>query len=103
MALRVDNFTNKPDTTRATSSEEKKRLNQTFFSPKLGVVYELIKDKVSVFGNYQNSFKNLDYYVDGSGVTRTPLPEQANQLEGGIKTNLFNGKVSSTFSYYNIR
>lgn len=103
MALRVDNFTNKPGITGAANSEEKKKLNQTFFSPKLGVVYELIKDKVSVFGNYQNSFKNLDYYVDASGNTRTPLPEQANQLEGGVKTNLFNGKVSSTFSYYNIQ
>ncbi|CAI8859727.1 TonB-dependent siderophore receptor [Chryseobacterium sp. IT-36CA2] len=103
MALRVDNFTNKPGITGAASSEESKKLNQTFFSPKLGIVYEIIKDKVSVFGNYQNSFKNLSYYVDGSGVTRTPLPEQANQMEGGIKTNLFNGKVSSTLSYYNIK
>ncbi|AZA81268.1 TonB-dependent receptor [Chryseobacterium lactis] len=99
MALRVDNFTNKPDITVA----DKKKLNQTFFSPKLGVVYELIKDKVSVFGNYQNSFKNLDYYINASGGTATPVPEQANQLEGGIKTNLFNGKLSSTFSYYNIK
>lgn len=98
MALRVDNFTNKPD-----NSGENKKLDQTFFSPKLGVVYELIKDKVSVFGNYQNSFKNLNYYVNASGATVTPVPEQANQMEGGIKTNLFNGKVSSTFSYYNIK
>lgn len=98
MALRVDNFTNKPD-----NSGENTKLNQTFFSPKLGLVYELIKDKVSVFGNYQNSFKNLNYYVTASGVTATPVPEQANQIEGGIKTNLFNGKVSSTFSYYNIK
>lgn len=103
MALRVDNFINKPGITGASDSEEKKSMNQTFFSPKLGIVYEIIKDKISVFGNYQNSFKNLDYYVDGAGLTRTPSPEQANQLEGGIKTNLFNGKVSSTFSYYNIQ
>ncbi|AYZ37915.1 TonB-dependent receptor [Chryseobacterium indologenes] len=98
MALRVDNFTNKPE-----SSGENKKLDQTFFSPKVGIVYELIKDKVSVFGNYQNSFKNLNYYLNASGATVTPVPEQANQMEGGIKTNLFNGKVSSTFSYYNIK
>lgn len=98
MALRVDKFTNKPD-----NSGQNTKLDQTFFSPKLGLVYELIKDKVSVFGNYQNSFKNLNYYVTASGVTATPVPEQANQIEGGIKTNLFNGKVSSTFSYYNIK
>lgn len=99
MALRVDNFNNKP----GADVEDGKKLNQTFFSPKLGVVYELIKDKVSIFGNYQNSFKNLNYYLDGAGASNTPLPEQANQMEGGIKTSLFNGKVSSTFSYYNIK
>lgn len=103
MALRVDNFSNKPGITDLANPQEGPKLNQTFFSPKLGVVYELVKDKVSVFGNYQNSFKNLDYYVDASGVTATPVPEQANQMEGGIKTNLFNGKISSTFSYYNIK
>ncbi|MCJ7933883.1 MAG: TonB-dependent receptor [Chryseobacterium sp.] len=103
MALRVDNFINNPGIAGASNSEESKKLNQTFFSPKLGIVYEVIKDKVSLFGNYQNSFKNLSYYLDGSGITRTPLPEQANQMEGGIKTSLFNGKVSSTFSYYNIK
>ncbi|AZA78491.1 TonB-dependent receptor [Chryseobacterium sp. G0186] len=100
MALRVDNYVNKPDNI---DPEQNKKLNQTFFSPKLGVVYQLVKDKVSVFGNYQNSFKNLNYYVDAAQATRTPVPEQANQMEAGIKTNLFNGKVSSTFSYYNIR
>lgn len=99
MALRIDNFNNKP----GADVEDRKKLNQTFFSPKLGVVYELIKDKVSIFGNYQNSFKNLNYYLDGTGSSNTPLPEQANQMEGGIKTSLFNGKVSSTFSYYNIK
>ncbi|SDI71217.1 TonB-dependent siderophore receptor [Chryseobacterium jejuense] len=103
MALRVDNFSNKPGITDLVNPKEGQKLNQTFFSPKLGVVYELIKDKISVFGNYQNSFKNLDYYTDASGATATPVPEQANQMEGGIKTNLFNGKISSTFSYYNIK
>lgn len=102
MALRVDQFNNKPGM-RPDDTEERQKLNQTFFSPKLGVVYELVKDKISVFGNYQNSFKNLDYYIDGAGLTKTPTPEQANQMEGGIKTSLFNGKVSSTFSYYNIK
>ena len=103
MALRVDNFTNKPGITGSEDSEESKKLNQTFFSPKLGVVYEVIKDKFSIFGNYQNSFKNLTYYVDADKLTRTPSPEQANQMEGGIKASLLKGKISSTLSYYNIK
>ncbi|KPH11920.1 TonB-dependent siderophore receptor [Chryseobacterium sp. ERMR1:04] len=103
MALRVDNFNNKPGVPATPDPEERKSFNQTFFSPKLGIVYEVVKDKFSVFGNYQNSFKNLDYYKDAAGLTRTPTPEQANQMEGGIKTSLFNGKISSTLSYYNIK
>jgi len=103
MALRVDNFINKPGATGAADSEANKKLNQTFFSPKLGIVYEVIKDKVSFFGNYQNSFKNLNYYTDATGTAKTPVPEQANQMEGGIKTSLLNGKISSTLSYYNIK
>ncbi|MFP7656444.1 TonB-dependent siderophore receptor [Chryseobacterium proteolyticum] len=103
MALRVDNFNSKPGITGPANSEETQKLNQTFFSPKLGVVYEVVKDKFSIFGNYQNSFKNLTYYVDVNGLTKTPLPEQANQMEGGIKASLLNGKISSTLSYYNIK
>jgi iron complex outermembrane receptor protein len=103
MALRVDNFNNHPGIIGSAGSEKSKQFKQTFFSPKLGIVYEVIKDKVSFFGNYQNSFKNLAFYTDADKVVQTPTPEQANQLEGGIKTSLFNGKVSSTFSYYNIK
>ncbi|PIF43939.1 iron complex outermembrane receptor protein [Chryseobacterium sp. 52] len=103
MALRVDHFINKPDPSNFDSPEDAKKLSQTFFSPKLGIVYEVIKDKVSLFGNYQNSFKNLDYYRNGDNIMATPVPQQANQLEGGIKTSLLNGKISSTFSYYHIK
>jgi iron complex outermembrane receptor protein len=103
MALRVDSFNNHPGIIGSANSKETEQFKQTFFSPKLGIVYEVIKDKVSLFGNYQNSFKNLTFYTDANKVIRTPDPEQANQVEGGIKTNLFNGKVSSTFSYYNIK
>ncbi|ASK31124.1 TonB-dependent receptor [Chryseobacterium sp. T16E-39] len=103
MALRVDRFSNKPGIVNPQTLETAKSSNQTFFSPKLGIVYEVIKDKVSFFGNYQNSFKNLDYYTNTDGQMTTAVPEQANQMEGGIKTSLFNGKISSTLSYYNIK
>ena len=72
--------------------------NQTAFSPRLGAVYQLVKDKVSVFGNYMNGFNNVggsDFYGN------TFKPNQANQLEGGVKFD-FN-KISATFSYYDIK
>lgn len=72
--------------------------NQTAFSPRFGAVYQVVKEKVSVFGNYMNGFNN----VGGSDFNgNTFKPNQANQLEGGVKFD-FN-KISATFSYYDIK
>ena len=77
---------------------------QSAFSPKFGVVYEIFKDKFSVFGNYQNSFKSNGYYIsDTAGNSSLSNPETANQWEGGFKTNLLNGKINATVSYYDIK
>lgn len=74
---------------------------QTYLAPKFGAVYQIVKDKVSVFGNYMNGFKNIapDF---SSGVEVELVPEYATQIEGGIKAELFNGKLSTTLSYYDI-
>ena len=76
---------------------------QGAWSPKLGIVYEIIKDKFSVFGNYQNSFTSNGYYVaDKASNLKLSDPEKANQWEGGFKANLLNGKINATVNYYNI-
>lgn len=76
---------------------------QASFSPKFGVVYEIIKDKFSVFGNYQNSFKSNGYIVtDLAGTTLLSDPEKANQFEGGFRGSIFKGRLNATLSYYNI-
>ena len=78
--------------------------NQSAWSPKAGLVYEIVKDKFSVFGNYQNSFKSNGYYtLNTAGETALSDPERANQFEGGFKTNLINGKINATVSYYDIK
>lgn len=73
---------------------------QTAFSPKLGIVYEVLKNKLSFFGNYMNGFNNVSG-VDING--NSFRPEYANQLEFGVKTDLFNHRLVGTLSYYNIR
>ncbi|PJJ64644.1 TonB-dependent siderophore receptor [Chryseobacterium geocarposphaerae] len=78
--------------------------NQSAWSPKAGLVYQIIKDKFSVFGNYQNSFKSNGYYTtDLAGSIALSDPERANQFETGFKANLINGKINATVSYYNIK
>ncbi|MFD1605577.1 TonB-dependent siderophore receptor [Flavobacterium artemisiae] len=72
--------------------------NQTAFSPRLGAVYQIVKEKVSVFTNYMNGFNN----VGGSDFNgNTFKPNQANQIESGLKFD-FN-KISATISYYNVK
>lgn len=104
-AVRFDHFENKgiysPQDNTTTG-----RYSQNAFSPKFGIVYQLIKDQLSVFGNYQNSFKNYGYLnanVNGVATLKQFDPEQANQFEAGIKLNAFQNKLSANLSYYNIK
>lgn len=81
--------------------------DQTAFSPKLGLVYQPIIDKLSVFANYMNGFSNVSPTqvsdADGSNPRiKTFDPEKANQWELGIKTNLIDKKLNITANYYNI-
>lgn len=74
--------------------------NQTSFSPKFGLVYEVFKDHMSLFGNYMNGFFNKSGVArDGSGFKA----EHANQLEFGMKADIFEHKLVGTVSYYDIK
>lgn len=98
-ALRVDRFDNKGNSDRA-GSAPKGSYKQTVFSPKFGLVFQPFKDQLSLFANYQNGFNNIngiDYKGDAFKA------EQANQIEGGIKANAFNGKITGSVSYYYIK
>jgi iron complex outermembrane receptor protein len=97
-AVRIDHFNNKGSFDQ-TTGQYTGNYNQTAYSPKFGLVYQAIKDKVSLFANYQNGFTNQTG-TDYAG--KTFKPEHANQIEGGVKLDVFNGRLSSTISYYNI-
>jgi len=103
-ALRLDHYQN--DGTFDPSTDVKTgNFSQNALSPKFGAVYQIIKDQVSVFGNYQNSFKNVGFAfaeVDGIAQLKAFDPERANQFEAGVKVNAFSNRVSATLSYYNI-
>jgi len=99
-AVRVDRYDNKGGIYYSPVDS----YNQTAVSPKFGVVYQPVKDRVALFANYQNSFKNLNTsYIDTENQPRTTTPERANQVEGGVKLDAAGGRVSLTASYYNIK
>lgn len=84
------------------------KYHQFTLSPKFGITYQPVLDKVSIFVNYMNAFVNVQpvSVSDTSGNNSTVKsfkPEHANQLEFGVKTNLFSDKLNVTVSYYDIK
>lgn len=106
--VRLDHFNNRGPADNVTGSfVNAVPFNQTFLAPKFGIVFQPIKDKISLFANYQNAFTNKygakDPTREPENTTNDFNPEQANQLEGGIKLDVFDGKLSASVSVYNIR
>lgn len=71
-------------------------------TPKFGIVYQLVKNQVSVFGNYMSGFQNQGTSEQPDGSIFKPTPVFAKQLEGGVKFELYGNKISGSVSYYNI-
>lgn len=101
VGLRVDRFENKGNYN-LKDSLTAAPFTQTAFSPKFGLIYQPIKDALSLFANFQNGFQNLTPYLNASGQTVSPKIQNATQIEGGVKMALFNGKLNGTLSYYRI-
>jgi len=102
ISLRVDRFANK-GTYYPLTQQTSGSYYQTALSPKLGLVYQPIKEKVSLFANYMNGFKNVGNAAQPDGTISVFKPQQANQLEGGIKLDLLDNKLNATISYYDIQ
>ena len=104
LSLRLDNFSARPG---LFDNGEREVKNQVSLSPKLGLVYRPLPEKLSVFANYLNGFVNLDPVqvadADG-GNPRIRLfdPERADQWEVGAKASVYADRVSVTASYYDI-
>ncbi|TCI90371.1 TonB-dependent receptor [Tenacibaculum sp. M341] len=106
--VRYDRFNYKGD--KNTADDDATEYVKSTISPKFGVIYQPILNKVSVFANYQNGFNYVNPELAPVNIAdpsaglqlRSFDLENADQLEGGVKTNLFNNKLEATVSYYNI-
>ena len=102
-SLRLDYFDSKGDL-----KDPEDDYDQLTLSPKFGLVYQPILDKVSIFANYMNAFFNVAprQVYDENNVSlgvKSFKPEHANQWEVGVKANLFSDKLFATLSVYDIR
>lgn len=96
--LRFDRF-NAKGIFDGTTNKYKDAYNQSAFSPRFGIVYQPVLNKIAIFGNYQTGFSN----VSGTDVSGNVFrPEHSYQFETGVKYAFFNGNFTGTLSYYNI-
>ncbi|GGF36812.1 TonB-dependent receptor [Echinicola rosea] len=95
LSLRLDHFY-RPDNGTVEGYE------QTSLSPKLGLIYQLVKEQVSVFGNYMNGFQNQAPANQPDGALLVLDPLYAEQAEGGLKAEVFDKRLTATISYYHI-
>ena len=72
---------------------------QTTWSPKFGLIYQPVKNRVALFVNYLNGFENNS----GADFYGKPFkPSYGNQLETGVKLDIWEHRISATLSYYDI-
>lgn len=103
VSLRADYFESKGE-----KGDKEDDFDQFTLSPKFGLVYQPILNKLSVFANYMNAFINVAPRsvsdADGNNVrVKSFNPEHANQIEYGVKANLFQDKLHATLSVYDIQ
>lgn len=102
LSLRMDHYESKGQLNLNTNIRNGD-FNQTAWSPKVGIVYQILKDQLSAYGNYMNGFSYTapvaQQLPDISGDMK---PQMANQWEVGIKGNLWRNKVNFTVGYYDI-
>lgn len=100
-SLRVDRFDNRGSYNQRTHVTTG-AYAQTALSPKFGTTYELVPQHMSVFANYMNGFQNTAPVTQPDGNVSIFTPQQANQWEAGIKTEVLGGKITGTITYYSI-
>jgi iron complex outermembrane receptor protein len=104
LSLRVDRYSTKGSYDLKTGTYAANgEYQQTSLSPKIGLVYQPVLDKISVFANYMNGFVNLAPAQTSANPEMTNLkPQYGTQWETGVKLDIIENKLNATISYYNI-
>ncbi|MDX8127041.1 TonB-dependent receptor [Methylomonas sp. OY6] len=76
-----------------------KNTRSEFFSPRVGILYQPWQ-WLALYGNYVESIGSNN---GGRSASGQPFgPQTATQFEGGIKTEFFDGRLSSTLAYFHL-
>ncbi|WP_437920256.1 TonB-dependent siderophore receptor [Sphingobacterium sp. LRF_L2] len=100
LGIRFDRFIN-DGTYNTLSRSTTGDYTQNTLSPRLGFSFELLPEKLSLFGNYINGFKNIGNQIQPDQSISVFKAQRANQMEGGTKI-AFGKLLNATLTYYNI-
>ena len=102
LSLRVDHYSSRGQLNLNNNSRSGD-FTQTAWSPKVGMVYQILKNRLSAYANYMNGFSYVapvsQELPEYSGDMK---PQLANQWEAGVKANLWRNRLHFTAGYYNI-
>lgn len=102
LSLRLDHYDSRGQVN-LNNNKRSGNFSQTAWSPKLGMVYQLLKDRLSVYANYMNGFSYVapvtQELPDYSGDLK---PQLASQWEAGIKASFWNNRLYFSGGYYDI-
>ncbi|MGJ1266352.1 TonB-dependent siderophore receptor [Sphingobacterium spiritivorum] len=102
LSLRVDHY-NSRGQLNLNNNVRTGEFKQTAWSPKVGMVYQVLKDRLSAYANYMNGFSYVAPVTQQLPEYNGNLkPQMANQWEAGVKTNLWENRFNLTASYYDI-
>jgi iron complex outermembrane receptor protein len=85
------------------TGQSQARINASAITPQYGVLYKLTP-ALSLFGSYAESFVPGSQNLNNVDGTTTPAkPTEGKGYDVGAKADLFGGRVSGTFTYFDVR
>lgn len=98
VGMRYETYTDRPNYKKA----NQKKVNQHAFLPRLGLVYSATKN-INVYGVYTRGYNPQDASIQSNPASGGPFdPIESELIEGGLKTEWLEGKLTCNLSVYHI-
>ncbi|GAA0538706.1 TonB-dependent siderophore receptor [Chitinophaga japonensis] len=99
LGLRYELYINKANY----KTDSVKNVTQHAFLPRVGLVYSVTKN-INAYGIYTQGYNPQDAAIQGNPIYGGPFdPIESNLIEGGLKTEWLNGRLSANLAVYRIR
>jgi len=99
IGLRYETYTNKANY----KTDSVENIHQHAFLPRIGAVYSLTSN-INIYGVYTQGYNPQDAATQANPIYGGPFdPIESNLVEGGLKTEWLNGRLTANLAVYRIR